>query len=42
MDRNGDGFVSRAEFLGSAKEFARLDRNGDGLISPEEAEEGGK
>ncbi len=38
MDRNGDGYVSREEFLGPDKEFARLDRDGDGLISPEEAE----
>ncbi len=38
MDRNGDGFVSRAEFLGKAEAFDRLDRDGDGLISPDEAE----
>jgi Ca2+-binding EF-hand superfamily protein len=41
MDRNGDGFVSRAEWLGSAKDFDRLDRDGDGLISPAEAEAAG-
>jgi hypothetical protein len=42
MDRNGDGFVSPAEFLGPQELFRRLDRNGDGLISPEEAELAGK
>jgi Ca2+-binding EF-hand superfamily protein len=41
MDRNGDGFVSRAEFLGSARDFDRLDADGDGLISPAEAEKAG-
>jgi Ca2+-binding EF-hand superfamily protein len=40
MDRNGDGFISRREFLGSKTEFDRLDRDGDGLISLEEAEAG--
>ncbi|HKB42150.1 MAG TPA: EF-hand domain-containing protein [Gemmataceae bacterium] len=38
MDRNGDGYVSRREFLGSLEDFKRLDRDGDGLLSPEEAE----
>src|SRR5262249_12876344 len=38
MDRNGDGDVSRAEFLGTAEAFAKLDKDGDGLISLEEAE----
>ena len=37
MDRNGDGHVSFAEFLGSRAEFDRIDTNRDGLISPEEA-----
>ena len=38
MDRNGDGDISRAEFLGSKEEFDKLDTNHDGLISLEEAE----
>jgi Ca2+-binding EF-hand superfamily protein len=37
MDRNGDGDVSRREFLGSAEDFRRIDTDGDGLISLEEA-----
>jgi Ca2+-binding EF-hand superfamily protein len=37
MDRNGDGDVSRAEFLGSDKDFEKIDTDGDGLISVEEA-----
>jgi Ca2+-binding EF-hand superfamily protein len=42
MDRNGDGFVSRREFVGSEESFARLDRDKDGLISPEEAAAAGR
>jgi Ca2+-binding EF-hand superfamily protein len=38
MDVNGDGDVSRREFLGSEEEFRRLDVDGDGLISASEAE----
>jgi Ca2+-binding EF-hand superfamily protein len=38
MDRNGDGYVSRREFLGSLNDFKKMDLDGDGLISPEEAE----
>jgi Ca2+-binding EF-hand superfamily protein len=38
MDRNGDGDVSRKEWLGTRAEFDRIDRDGDGLISAEEAE----
>ena len=37
MDRNADGDVSKAEFLGDAADFARIDANGDGLISLDEA-----
>ncbi|MFO0842723.1 MAG: hypothetical protein U0797_10060 [Gemmataceae bacterium] len=37
MDRNGDGDVSRKEWLGSRAQFDKLDRDGDGLISLEEA-----
>jgi Ca2+-binding EF-hand superfamily protein len=38
MDRNGDGDVSPAEWLGTPEEFRRIDTDGDGLISVEEAE----
>jgi Ca2+-binding EF-hand superfamily protein len=37
MDRNGDGDVSRAEWLGTEEDFKKIDLDGDGLISPEEA-----
>ena len=38
MDRNGDGDVSRAEFLGAKDEFEAIDANKDGLITLDEAE----
>src|SRR5262249_49478603 len=38
MDRNGDGDVSRREFLGTRADFDRIDTDHDGLISLEEAE----
>jgi Ca2+-binding EF-hand superfamily protein len=37
MDRNGDGDVSRREFLGPLDRFRKLDADGDGLISSVEA-----
>jgi hypothetical protein len=37
MDRNGDGDVSRREFLGSRDQFDNLDRDHDGLIAADEA-----
>ncbi len=38
LDRNLDGDVSRAEFIGSAEDFAAIDTDKDGLISLAEAE----
>jgi hypothetical protein len=38
MDRNGDGVVTRREFLGTKEDFQRIDSNGDGVITPEEAD----
>jgi Ca2+-binding EF-hand superfamily protein len=38
MDRNGDGDVSQAEFLGTSEQFRRIDADGDGLIDATEAE----
>jgi Ca2+-binding EF-hand superfamily protein len=38
MDRNGDGDVSRAEFLGTREEFDAIDTDHDDLISLAEAE----
>jgi Ca2+-binding EF-hand superfamily protein len=38
MDRNGDGDVSRSEWLGTKEDFDRIDTDKDGLISVEEAE----
>ena len=36
-DVNGDGDVSRREWLGTEEDFRRIDTDGDGLISLEEA-----
>jgi len=38
MDRNGDGDVSRTEWLGTREQFDAIDTDHDGLISVEEAE----
>jgi Ca2+-binding EF-hand superfamily protein len=38
MDRNGDGDVSRTEFLGTTEQFRKIDTDGDGLIDAQEAE----
>ena len=37
MDRNGDGDVSRREFLGTDEDFRKIDTDGDGLIDMKEA-----
>lgn len=42
VDKNGDGFVSRREFLGTSDQFRTLDRDGDSLISPDEADKADK
>ncbi|MHB1422028.1 MAG: hypothetical protein ACYC3I_02290 [Gemmataceae bacterium] len=42
MDRNGDGDVSRIEFLGTLEQFRKIDRDGDGLIDVTEAERADK
>lgn len=41
LDRNGDGDVSRREFVGPDTVFRRLDADGDGLISPAEVRAAG-
>lgn len=43
IDENGDGFISRAEWIRSGRsldEFEKLDTNGDGVLSREEFEQG--
>jgi Ca2+-binding EF-hand superfamily protein len=39
MDTNGDGDVTRREFLGDDEQFQRLDANGDGVVEVKEAPE---
>lgn len=42
-DANGDGVISKSEFLANAEEkFAKIDANGDGSISKEEARDAKK
>jgi Ca2+-binding EF-hand superfamily protein len=41
-DYNGDGDVSRREFLGTPEQFSSLDVNRDGYISADEAKHGDK
>lgn len=36
MDADGDGILTRAEFMVSNPMFERADRNGDGVIDPDE------
>ena len=38
MDRNRDGDLTRAEFLGTGRQFRTADRDGDGMIDVSEAE----
>lgn len=38
MDQNGDGDVSRREFIGTKEEFQRIDLDNDGLINRAEIE----
>jgi Ca2+-binding EF-hand superfamily protein len=42
MDHNGDGDVSRREFVGAPADFARLDQNKDDFIDRAEAEAAAK
>ena len=37
MDRNTDGKLTRAEFVGTDEQFKRIDTDGNGEISPAEA-----
>jgi len=39
MDRNGDGDLSRSEFLGVTKQFNQFDADGDGLIGVGEVQQ---
>ena len=37
MDKNGDGDLSRGEFLGTSEQFGQIDADADGLVSVREA-----
>jgi Ca2+-binding EF-hand superfamily protein len=38
LDKNSDGKLSRAEFVGTDEQFKRYDTDGDGFISRAEVE----
>lgn len=42
MDTNGDGAISKAEFVAGAEQrFAKMDKNGDGVLTKEDRPAGG-
>lgn len=42
LDRNGDGMISRTEWRGNDRSFAKADWNGDGTLSGDEVKPGAK